>query len=289
MKILICGLLLIAAPAFAQSKEDGPVLAALALEPTASFKFFQPAGSIRLFGWDKDSIVVRGRGSRRDFSFGGNEKGGKLFIDDPAPGTNAKPINLVVYYPRRGSVYVKGANIDIAVTDVAGWFATVSGTISARGSASSLEVESMSGNVLLDATVPWVRVRTGQGRLLIRGAPQDVDASTVGGALEIATSSILRGRFSSVTGDIRYAATPDPGLLADFSNHAGTVDFLLPRTVSGRFDLSSVSGEIANGFTQVRPASAGPHQLRVNLGRGEARITARTFKGTIRLRPEAQP
>ena len=34
------------------------------------------------------------------------------------------------------------------------------------------------------------------------------------------------------------------------------------------------------------PSPSGPHRLRVNLGRGEAQFTVRTFKGTIRLRPE---
>jgi hypothetical protein len=89
-----------------------------------------------------------------------------------------------------------------------------------------------------------------------------------------------------VTGDIRYAATPAPTSLGDFSSHGGTIDFLLPRDVSGKFDLSSVTGDIANGFTQVRPVALGPRHLRISLGRGDAQFTVRTFKGTIRLRPE---
>jgi hypothetical protein len=131
-----------------------------------------------------------------------------------------------------------------------------------------------------------MRARTGQGRLLIRGAVQDVDGSTIDGALDVATPTILRGRFSSVNGDIRYAGSPARGALFEFSNHAGTVDFSLPRSVSSKFELSSVTGSIENGFTQVRPASDGPHSLRLSLGRGEAQVTVRTFKGPIRLRPQ---
>jgi hypothetical protein len=287
MKTLLAALVVAGSTAAAQSPAaDGPVLANLALEPTASFSFFHPAGSIRIIGWDRDSIVVRGHGSRTDFSFGGSRSGGKMFINDPARGDSSKPMSLVVYYPRRGSVNVKTATASITASDVSGRFSAVSGSIRVTGSVASLDVEAMNGNLDIQASTPWLRARTGQGRLLIRGAPQDVDASTVGGALDIATSSILRGRFATVTGDIRYAATPAPGALADFSSHAGTIDFLLPRDVSGRFDISSVTGEIANGFTQVTPTAAGPHRLRLTLGRGGAEFTVRTFKGTVRLRPE---
>jgi len=143
----------------------------------------------------------------------------------------------------------------------------------------------MSGDLDLNVNVPWMRARTGSGRLLLRGSAQDVDASTIEGALDIATDAILRGRFASVAGDIRYSAAPAPGSLFEFSNHSGAIDFLLPRDVSARVDLSSITGAIENGFLQARPVASTAHNLRVSLGSGEAQITVRTFKGTIRLRP----
>ena len=58
MKILIA-LLLAATEAAAQSAAiEPPVLASMALEPTASFNFFHPAGSLRLIGWDRDAGVA---------------------------------------------------------------------------------------------------------------------------------------------------------------------------------------------------------------------------------------
>jgi DUF4097 and DUF4098 domain-containing protein YvlB len=188
--------------------------------------------------------------------------------------------------PRHGSVSVKTVSADIDARDIGGWFYTVSGTIHLQGTVASAEAESMGGNIDVDLLAPWVRAKTGDGHLLVRGAPQDVDASTIGGDLDIATPTVLRGRFSSVTGDIRYATTPATGALFEFSNHSGAVDFLLPRNTSGRFDLSSVTGTIANGFAELRPAASGPHSMRLNLGHGDAQFTVRTFKGIIRLRPK---
>ena len=131
-----------------------------------------------------------------------------------APGDTAKPVTPRRLLPATRFSDVRTAATDITASDLSGRYHAVSGSIRITGSVSSLDVETMSGNLDVQASTPWLRARTGQGRLLIRGAPQDVDASTVGGTLDIATSTILRGRFASVTGDIRYAATPAPGALA---------------------------------------------------------------------------
>jgi hypothetical protein len=263
---------------------DGPELASAALAPTSSFKYFASGGSVRLVGWDRDSISVHGHGRSDDFHFAAGPNGAKLAIED-RDGHRAKPIHLVIYFPRHGIVAVRTVTASITASDLAGTFVSVSGMVHISGAASSVDAEAMDGGLDLDVVAPWIRARTGQGHLLIRGAPQDVDASTISGPLDIATPAILRGRFASVTGDIRYDSAPAPASLFDFSNHGGAIDFLLPQLASARFDLSSVTGAIENGFVQVRPAAIGPHNLRLTIGRGESQISVRTFKGAIRLRP----
>ncbi|MGH7619946.1 MAG: hypothetical protein ACREPM_22255, partial [Gemmatimonadaceae bacterium] len=111
---------------------------------------------------------------------------------------------------------------------------------------------------------------------------------TVDGELDVATPAVMRGRFASVTGDIRYAASPASGAIFDFSNHSGAVDMALPRDASAALDLSSVMGTVENGLAQARPVAGGAHSLRVTLGHGDAQMTVRTFKGVVRLRP-SQP
>lgn len=269
-----------------QTADDGPVLRGRPLAATAPVKLFIPSGTVRLTAWDRDSLVVRGRLAKNATLYvGGSDSGGLKLAVEARGNEPAGPSSLVIYMPRRSQVSIKGADLNLTATDVTGWFYTVSGPIVVRGTVSSVDAESMTGSIDLDVVAPWARVKTGQGNLLIRGAPQDVDASTIGGTLDIASSDVLRGRFSSVTGDIRYAATPAPRSLFEFSNHSGAVDLLLPRDASARLELSSVQGEIANGFTQVRPASVTPHALRLRLGNGDAQMTIRTFRGTVRLRP----
>jgi hypothetical protein len=285
---LACASFVASAPqASAQSAADGPLLRAQHLNRDAGLKVYLPTGHLRLVGWDRDSISVRGRvAGPGTFFFSGDSQSAKLGVEGRRSDDSVGPVTLVVYLPRSVRVSAKtvGANIDAA--GVSGWFYTVSGSMHLSGKATSVDVESMNGNLDLDVTTPYLKARTGNGHLLIRGAPLDVDASTIGGTLDIAAQGVMRAQFGSVSGDIHYVGSPATGAIFEFSNHSGTVDLLLPQAVSGVFALSSVVGHIENGFTQVRPSSATPRSMRLSLGRGGSQVAIRTFKGTIRLRPQ---
>jgi hypothetical protein len=265
------------------------LLGARKAAPDVGIKMFVSSGFIRIVAWDRDSIVVRGRipWTGRFFLLGGNgDSSYKLGVEPRTIDSPEQPSDLVVNVPRRAKLAVKAVDASITAEGIGGWFYTVSGAIRLSGDAEHVDAESIRGDVDLNVTSMLVKARTGRGHMVVRGAPQDVDASTVGGPLDIAASSILRGVFGSVTGDIRYAAMPAPGSVFEFSDHAGTVNLALPRTASSRLELSSVTGPIANGFSPVRPASADSHSLTVRLGAGDAHMTVRTFKGAIRLLPQ---
>jgi len=133
--------LLIGFAAITPASAQLPVLRARSLDATAAVKIFNPAGSIRLVGWDRDSIVVRGRIARRQrFFFGGSASGVKLGVDDAVTG-DSPPSELVVYLPRASRVSIKSASADITGTDVSGWFASVSGSIRLAGTTASIEAE----------------------------------------------------------------------------------------------------------------------------------------------------
>jgi hypothetical protein len=284
-----------ATPVTSQQAENAPLrdrlLGARHAAHGTNIKMFVPAGSVRLIGWDRDSVVVRGEIARGEkFHMVPGPNGLKVVIDDHIDATPVRPCRLVLYVPTSSTISLKTVSADIAGSDVSGWFYTVSGAVRLNGAARSIEIEDMNGDVDLDAAVPWAHVRTGDGRLVIRGAPQDVDAATIAGALDIQDAGIVRGQFGSVSGDIRFAGTPPRDGIFDFSNHTGSVDLLLSRPVSGVFTLSSILGPIENGLTDLRPAASNgggsgrPHSLRLVLGRGDAQVTVRNFKGPIRLR-----
>jgi hypothetical protein len=273
-------------PVAAQSDADGPVLGARHATARTAFKMYNPAGRVRVIAWDRDSLLVRGRIPKDEqFFLGGGAQGMKLGIEGNWSTPNPGRSDFSVYMPRGSKVSIKTVTADIEGHDASGWFYSVSGAIRLTGAATSVEVESMNGNLDLDVATPWMRARTGDGHLLLRGAPQDVDAATIAGTMDIAAEAVLRGQFSSVSGDIHYVGSPAARGIFEFSNHSGGVDLLLPPDVSGAFTLSSINGQIENGFSNVRPAASTTHSMRLTLGRGGANVTVRTFKGQIRLRP----
>jgi hypothetical protein len=287
-RAIVIGCLLAAASTPARAQQAPavePVLRAHTLTPGAPLKMFIASGTVQLIGWDRDSIVIRGRvpSPARLLMGGSSGAGFKIVVDQRDDGAPVAS-RLTIYLPRTSQVSLKTVDAATTSTDVGGWFYTVSGSIRLTGTVSIIDAEAMSGDIDLDATTPWARAKTGKGHLAIRGSPQDVDASTISGTLDVATSTIAHGRFTSVSGDIHYAAAMLPRALFEFSNHSGAVDLLLPRDVSARFELSSVEGGIDNGFVQLRPTAAGVHNLQLSLGTGSADVTVRTFKGGVRLR-----
>ena len=290
MKRLVCAFcagLVAASVAAAQEHRPTPILRARHAAPTVKVKAFHVAGSLRFVGWERDSIVVRGFVPRGDrFYFAGSDSGLKFGVEGRATDGEALPCDLVVYLPRRAQLSVKTVSANVVASDVSGWFYSVSGNLTLSGSSTSLDAQTMNGNLDVAVTSPWVRARTGSGHLLLRGSPQDVDVATVSGTLDFAATGVLRAQVVSVTGDIHYVGAPARGSIADFSSHSGAVDFALPPSASGVFTLSSVAGSIENGFRQVRPAGSPTQDLRLTLGRGDSQVTVRTFKGAIRLRAQ---
>ena len=285
--LVALGGMIVSGAAAAGGVHEDRVLTARHLGRHAAVKVFNFAGAVRLVGWNRDSLEVRGDVSpRKRYFAGGDTSGVKLGIDEAGPGELPSHGDLTIYLPIGAQVAIKTVNGSIDATDVSGWFYTIAGAVRVGGSATSIEVEDMRGDVDLGVIAPWVRARGGSGRLVFRGASKDVDVSTISGALEVSGGEIVRGQFASVSGDIRFEGAPAPGAILDFSDHSGGVDLALPASASAAFSLTSITGTIVNGFAALRPAAQGTHAARVTLGRGGADVTVRTFRGAIRLRPQ---
>ena len=289
-RMALGGLLLVAGSTTSMAQRtspDGPILGARPISAVGSIKIFVSTGSVRVVGWDKDSVVVRGRVPRGvKFYFSSIPAGAKIGIEESSDDTTHVACDLVIYMPRRGIVSAKTVSATVSARDVSGWIYSVSGSVEVSGAASSMEVQSMTGNIDVNVAVPWIRVASGAGRVLLRGAPEDADVSTISGTLTVEAPDMVRGQLSSVTGDIHYMGAPRAGGIFELTSHSGAVELSLPATTSAVFALSSISGQIINGLTTIRPVTAGPHSLRLSVGRGEALVTVRTFKGAIRLRQQ---
>jgi len=259
----------------------------IALDPGAAIKGFVPAGSVRIIGWDRDSLVITGTVSSSDrFYFGGGRSGVKFGIEARSSGAESHPSRLVIHLPRSSQLSMKGVSANIQAVDASGWFYTVGGNIDIAGRVGEIEAEAMDGNVSVSATARWVRARTASGTLRLTGAIEDAAASSITGQIFVSSRGIVRGQFGSVTGDIVFTAPLGERGIFSFDNHSGSVELRLAPSAAGTFSVTTISGVIENAVVAARPAAgqAGRGQtIAFRLGDGGSHVTIRTFKGTVRL------
>lgn len=287
MKKLLVMLLVAGAPLAAQERVDRR----FAIAPDASIRVQNLVGSVRVTGWDRDTVAVTGfvaKGGGR-FYAGGAGRGAKLGIEEPAEGTQIPASHLEAMVPRRSRVWVKTASADIRVTDVLGGLDlySVTGAVRVGGEAGEVYAESMDGNVDITASSRWVRAKTATGSVTLHVTGADVTATTVSGNIVAIGDRFERGRLESVTGDIRFEGDFDRGGAFTFESHGGTIELRVPNTVAANFEVSTVNGQITNelGRAQIRTARDGTGRaLSLETGPGGAEVTVRSFKGNVVLR-----
>ena len=268
-----------------------PVNRRVALEPDASVRVFNLVGSIRITGWDKDTLAVTGTLSPfggKLFYFGGGGRGAKLGVEAPDGVEPDGPSDLEVFVPNKAKVWIKGATADITVSGFSGSLDlySVSGAIRVTGGPTQVYAESMDGDVEVNGPAAWIRAKTASGAIRLNGGGEDVAATTVSGVIAVQAAKVVRGRFESVTGDIRFDGDVERGSSLTFESHSGVIELRLPPTVSADFNVSEFQGKIVNELTKALPRPVrdrGGQELAFTTGQGGADVTIRNFKGAVLL------
>lgn len=252
-------------------------------------------GTLRIVGWDRDSVVLTGTlpaGMRMDGGAGGDgrapTRGVKLYFES-ANDAASSAATLELRVPRTGRVWVKSGTANIEARDVTGGLDlnVIGGSIQVSASPRELQIEAMDAAVVIDGSPAWLRAKTAAGDITLRGGSADLALTSVSGGLRVEGGAVERARLETVTGAIRFAATPAGAGTLDFDSHSGTIDLLLAPVDGFTLVASSITGEVVNRFDRTRPVAGREGrgaELVLEAGTASARMTARTFKGTITVR-----
>jgi hypothetical protein len=287
MSVLAAILLVItlAPPAAAQQRIDEK----RAVASGGSVRLYNLEGRIRVTGWDHDTVAIRGTIAKKSrFFFAGGAAGVKAFVELPEETAGSQMSEFDIHVPTRSRVWIKTTSADIEISGVAGSIDvnSMSGRIQVTGTPRELYVESMDGDVLLDAAGSSLRVKTASGSITLRSGSEDVVLTTVSGTISVERGLFQRGRFESVTGDIRFAGSLDRAGTFTFDTHSGAVELRLDPKVSADLEITSFSGKIRNGFNDRRPRTVRGgrgQELVFTLGNGGSAVTVRNFKGAVVL------
>lgn len=263
-----------------------------ALDSNATVRITAPHGTIRVRGWDADTLAVSARLEPRTgrFRTGGDAHVRTLELVGRA--------ELEVHLPRGVTTWVKSSTADIDVVGVDGTLdlTSVNGAIHVVGTPRDVTAETMSGGVELAGGMGRARVKTVSGDVLLRGASQDLGASTLSGRIVVRAAGwqrggtgVQRGRFESVAGDITFEGELGRGGVVEVESQTGTITVRVPAHTIADFDARSIAGTVTSALGDERPkpgANGRGQELRFSTGPGGAQVTARSFKGAILLEPK---
>jgi hypothetical protein len=266
----------------------------LHLDADGSVRISNLVGSVRVTGWDRDSVSLHGSLPKGDKLYmGGGPHGMKMFIE-PMNDRNPQPSALEVMVPARAKVWVKTATAEIDVSGVTGELDlyVVGGRIRVSGKPAELNAEAIDGDIEVNGP-GWLRAKSASGSVTLTGSSSDVSISTVSGGITVNSvpaeggGKFERAKIETVTGPIRFNADIEKGAAIDLDTHSGSMDIAIPRRTSADFDVTSIAGTISNDLNYARPVRGrygrGSELVMMN-GSGGARVTIRSFKGTVTLR-----
>ena len=267
-----------------------------AVASDASIRLFGAFSTLRIIGWDRDSLVVSGT-MPKGWVFDGGlasapaglPRGAKFFVEPQSEGYTSGAM-LEIHVPLRARVWAKSGSADIEVSGVTGGLDLniVGGSVTVSSAPRELNIESMDGSVRVLAGAAWLRVKTATGDIDVRGGSEDAGLSSVSGTVRVTGGRYERGKFETVTGDIVYGGEVGYKGSVDLTTHSGRVELRLPPRPNVELDAATVTGTIENSVTSSRPIAGREGrgmELGFSSGTGDTRVVVRSFKGNVELKP----
>lgn len=245
------------------------------LGPDGEVEIFLTSNELRLRGTDGDRVVVRARdGGDLDREIGieagpatvriRDEGAERLRIGPLTIGTGRSP-DLDVDVPRTARISVRTLSGDVVALGIgaASRWATASGDLRIQLDAGPVSVESMSGDVTIDASVAV-----------------ELAARSVSGRLQVRAPRLLRLDASTTSGDVNVDADLPDGEASTISSVSG--DVRLSTRSDVRIDAKTVAGDVRASVPHRAEGGRGHRTLIV--GDGRARVSIRTMSGDVLLR-----
>ena len=265
-----------------------------AIAPDASIRVAGAITSLKIIGWDHDSLAITGSapaGARFDGGIGssasGPSRGAKFYLETSNEQFGGG--NLELRVPHGARIWAKSGSATIEVSGVTGGLDlnVVGGSVVVSSRPRELNIEAMDGDVRVMAGAAWLRVKTATGAIDVRGGSEDAGLSTVSGPIRVSDGRYERGKFETVTGDITYRGDVGYKGSMDLTTHSGRVELQLPARPDLELDAATVTGAIENGLTPSRPITGREGrgmELGFSSGTGSTRVVVRSFKGNIALK-----
>ena len=232
------------------------------------------ASDVRIRGIDGDCVIVRTRdGVPLDGKVRIESAPGIVRIRDGDGSARLGPLlvrthrspDLDIDMPRTAAVSLRTMSGDVEALAIGGasrW-ASASGDLRVTVSAGPVQLESMSGNAVVEAS-----------------AAIALSARTVSGDLKVRAPRLDALDASTTSGDVRVEADLAAGARHAISSVSGDVDVITGSPV--RLEAQTIAGDVRANGPHATEGGRGRRTLVV--GNGSVALTVRTTSGDVRLR-----
>jgi len=206
-------------------------------------------------------------------------------------GAQTGDTRLEITVPAHASVAVQGVS---AVTDIKGVAGrrlsvnSVSGNVQVEANPGEARVESVSGDLHMHVDTSKTHVETVSGNIDLQGRINgEISVETVSGHIVLRAEKPSDIDVSAVSGDADLRTGLAPGGQLKAQSTSGDLTLLLPATSSAQLQLNSFSGTIRSDSGNVEtPEHGSGASLKTRLGRGDASVTLESFSGDVRVKLE---
>lgn len=259
------------------------------LNADGALKIFNDVGSIRVIGWDRDSVSVTGTMASGGVLFGGGDRTGVKFGVESKGAKNLTASDLIVHVPARARVWIRSASATIDVSAYAGPLdvGSVSGNVKIQGTPTEVRAESMNGTLDVTGSPAYLRLKSATGAITWNGSSDDVGITTVSGRMIVNAGTVQRGRFESIDGEVRYSGSVGTNGSIAVDTHSGNVLLAFTKGTSVQLDVSARGCElfgVQQGQERVAKVPLPPKGFFKSLGKPNVMspsFTVRSYKGYV--------
>lgn len=280
MRAILFSLLLPAALQAQQKISNG-----FQLDADGSLRIQVPVGTVRIIGWDRDSVSVSGTIAPGGGSWygGGRGRAGKLGLETRDQSGTGPGADVEIRVPAHARLWVKTVSASVNIEGSQGEVdcISVAGSLRIEGQPRVLSAETMDGIVVVEGASGVMRIRTGGGNISVRGPGGDITASSVGGTVDVTADKLERARLESVTGAVRFSGNIVRGGALEAETHSAEVMLRFLGGLDAEVTMVSVAGQAFNKLTEKGSAQPRGKTAVFVAGEGGATVSARSFKGNV--------
>ena len=249
-------------------------------------------GKIRIVGWDKDKVQVKGELDDLAEKLIFETKGKATIVRIKMPKRNINRgdgTDLVINIPRSNAVDFNGVSTDLLIESVKGGVdvRSVSGDVDMIKVSKQLFANVVSGDITLKESSGAAKLETVSGDIKGGLDSASVMTNSVSGEITLHLKKFDEVRASTVSGDIWVSGHLNDSGKIRMSSVSADVTLAFNNEINARANISTgPGGDIKNNLTSDKVKELFPSQqrLEMTLGDGSGSIKIGTVNGSVTLK-----